>query len=103
MCGVEEAHLKTVPCAQLNIQDVNLLVVFAEPSFDSLTPEERQEAHSLFRKSAARVGLAEDVVVFWRDRYGGTKFLAPAQQHAFFQIMKYDQLYAQVNGTLECE
>jgi hypothetical protein len=78
------------------------VIIFAEISFSLLAAEERQEAYLAFQRLAARAGLVGDVVIFWQDRFGGTKFLAPAQQHAFFQIMKYDQLYAQVNGMLDC-
>jgi hypothetical protein len=43
-----------------------------------------------------------DVVLVWRDQYGTMKFIAPPQQHPFFQIVKYEQLYAQVTGTIAC-
>jgi hypothetical protein len=94
--------LETFPTAHLNLQDVHVVVVFPPSSFDLKTAAERQRVHTALQNCTARARLAGDVVVVWRDRYGTTKFIAPPQQHPFFQIVKYEQLYAQVNGTIDC-
>ena len=80
------------PAAHLTIDDVELLVVFAEP-----------EASRNIERSVARAGLKGNVVLMWRDAEGCTQFMAPPEQHAFFQIVGYQQLFAQVNYRLECE
>jgi hypothetical protein len=41
-----------------------------------------------------------DVVLAWQDSFGRTRFIAPVQQHRFFEAMKYDQLLAQADGTV---
>jgi hypothetical protein len=51
---------------------------------------------------AEQAGLTGDVVLVWQDQHGTTKFIAPPQQHPFFQILKFEQLYAQVNHTITC-
>jgi hypothetical protein len=37
----------------------------------------------------------------WEDPQGRTRFIAPPQQHPFFQLVNYGQLRAQVNGTIQ--
>ena len=37
----------------------------------------------------------------WEDPQGRTRFIAPPQQHPFFQVVNYGQLRAQVNGTIQ--
>lgn len=95
--------METFPVAQLNILDVSVVVVFLNAAFDSKTARERQEAHAALESCAARAGLAGNVVLFWKDPRGRTRFVAPPQQHPFFHIMNYDQLRAQAEGTLTRE
>ena len=57
---------------------------------------------SSFKPRPAQAGLDGNIVVVWPDEFGRTRFLAPPEQHAFFQIVDYDQLRAQINGTLRC-
>jgi hypothetical protein len=42
------------------------------------------------------------VVAVWPDEMGRTRFLAPQEMHAFFRVVGYDQLRAQINTTLQC-
>ncbi len=81
---------RTLEAAQLCIRDVDIVVVFADAdcSYDRV------------RESAARGGLAGDVVMMWQDAEGCTQFIAPAHQHPFFRILSYEQLHAQVNCTI---
>jgi hypothetical protein len=85
------------PVACLNIHDVELLVVFVDQS-----PLEKREIYSALHDRAKRAGLTGDIVAVWQDEFGRTRFIAPPEQHAFFQITGYDQLYAQINSKLEC-
>lgn len=94
--------METFPIAHLNLQDVPVVIVFPPGSFDLKTATERQRIHVGLRKCAERAGIAGDVVLVWQNQQGTMKFIAPPQQHPFFQIVKYEQLYAQVNGTLAC-
>jgi hypothetical protein len=94
--------VETYQVAHLNIQDVNVVIVFLDSTFDSKTPDERRDLHRALAVAAAREGPAEDVVLVWKDPSGGTRFMAPPEQHPFFRIMQYDQLRAQVNRTLVC-
>lgn len=100
--GVEERGGKLFYFAALDVMDVKLTVVFMETPFDSKTNAEQQEVQRAFESRAARDGLAGTIVPIWKDRDGRTKFIAPPQQRPFFQIMKYDQLRAQANGTFAC-
>ena len=83
----------TLDVAQLNIQDVKVLVVFLER-------RPQPELYETLQRRAKQAGLEGNVVAVWPDEFGRTRFLAPPEQHAFFQIAGYDQLRAQVSGTL---
>ena len=81
-----------------------MVIVFLESGLDRhTTAQQRLARHRALEGCASRAGLAGDVVAVWQDCYGRTKFIAPPQQHAFFRVVNYDQLYAQVNCTLNCE
>jgi hypothetical protein len=81
--------------AHLNVQDVKVVVVFVDGASAPSQYESLQAA-------AAQAGLDGNIVVVWPDEFGRTRFLAPQEQHAFFQIVDYDQLRAQISGTLRC-
>jgi hypothetical protein len=81
---------------------VNVVIIFPPSSFDNETSEERKRIHTALRVCAEQAGLTGDVVLVWQDQHGTTKFIAPPQQHPFFQILKFEQLYAQVNHTITC-
>ena len=86
---------ETFEAAHLNILDVRVVVVFM-----ALRPS--PELYGTLQRSAQQAGLAGNVVVVWPDEFGRTRFLAPPEQHAFFQAVSYDQLRAQINTTLVC-
>ncbi len=75
--------------ARITIQDVDLVVAFPGPSFDAQPETERQRIY----------GAAGGVALMWRDACE-KRFLCPPQQRAFFECVRYDQLAAQINGTL---
>ena len=79
--------------ASLSIQDVKVVVVFADG-----IPE--PPVYAELQRAAAQAGLKGNIVVVWPDEFGRTRFLAPPEQHAFFQAAGYDQLRAQINGSL---
>ena len=91
----------TIPVAYLNIRGAHLVVVFFEPGFDARTPQERSATYTALQAAAAFQGFEGEVVVLWEDSAGRTRFIAPPQQHPFFQLVNYAQLHAQVNGTIE--
>ena len=89
--------------AQFAIQDVELVVVFLDPDLDrNALPRQRQDLYRALRACASQAGRTGEVVAVWQDEFGRTRFIAPAEQHPFLQVVRYDQLYAQVNGTLAC-
>jgi hypothetical protein len=75
--------------------------VLLDPAFGELPPRQREETYTALQTAAARQGMPGEVAAIWKDRAGRTRFIAPAQQHPFFQLMSYGQLHAQVNGSLE--
>ena len=83
----------TLDVAQLDIQDVKVVVVFLDRR-----PE--PELYRTLQRRAQQAGLDGNVVAVWPDEFGRTRFLAPPEQHAFFQVVGYDQLRAQISGTL---
>jgi hypothetical protein len=86
---------RSLEIARLNIHDVKVLIVFVE---GAPTPAE----YEMLQRAAAQADLEGSVVAVWPDQFGRTRFLAPPEQHAFFQVVDFDQLRAQVNGTLPC-
>jgi hypothetical protein len=94
---------RNFPIATLNVQDVNVILVFPDGSLEARSQNERQQLYSALQSSAASANLAGNIVLIWQERSGRTKFIAPPAQHAFFRIMKYDQLRAQIDATLACE
>jgi hypothetical protein len=93
--------MKSFQVARLDIDDVQLVVVFLPPAFDAVPEQKRLDFFAALERSAASAGLAGNVVALWQQSHR-TRFIAPPQQHPFFQIMKYEQLLAQVNQTLAC-
>jgi len=86
----------TFEAAHLNILDVRVVLVF-------VTQRPNAELQGALERSAIQAGLAGNVVAVWPDEFGRTRFLAPPEQHAFFQAVSYDQLRAQINATLVCQ
>ncbi len=62
---------------------------------------ERVEDYAALQAAAERAGFAGELAVVWEDPQGRTRFIAPPQQHPFFQLVNYGQLRAQVNGTIQ--
>ncbi len=87
--------------AHLELQDVKVVVVFVEGA--PQPPGSMARWHATIQQAAAQAGLDGNIAAVWPDEFGRTRFLAPPQQHAFFQIADYDQLRAQINGTLRCQ
>jgi hypothetical protein len=83
---------ETFEVAHLDILDVRVVVVFV-----AFRPS--AELYGALQRSARQAGLAGNVVAVWPDEFGRTRFLAPPEQHAFFQAVSYDQLRAQIDTT----
>ena len=81
--------------AHMNVMDVYVVVVF-------LDHRPHAEFYGRLQSSAKQAGLAGEVVAVWPDEMGRTRFLAPQEMHAFFRVVGYDQLRAQINTTLQC-
>jgi len=89
--------VNSFPVACLNIQDVELVVVFVDHA-----SKDKRELYDALPGCTKRAGLSGNVVAVWQDEFGRTRFIAPPEQHPFFRVTGYDQLYAQVNSRLEC-
>ena len=90
----------TIPAAHLNIRGTTILAAFPDASFEDLSRADRAKNYTELQAAAARQDLQGDVVILWEDAQGRTRFIAPAEQHPFFQIVNYGQLRAQVNTTI---
>jgi hypothetical protein len=94
--------METFHVAHLNIQNVNLVIIFLNSQFDSISADQQHAAHRRLQMAATSAGLAGNVVPVWLDPFGNMKFIAPRQQHPFFTSVSYEQLYMSVNRTLTC-
>jgi hypothetical protein len=92
--------METLEVAHLNIQNVNVIIIFLNTAFDSKAPQAQHAIHMQLQAAAASAGLAGNVVPVWQDSFGRTKFIAPPQQHPFFKTASYEQLAMQINRTL---
>ncbi len=64
------------------------MVVFVDDS----APDKRAIYEALSRFAG------NNLVLVWQDPFGRTRFIAPPEQHPFFQVVGYDQLRAQINS-----
>lgn len=88
--AAQKETARCFPAAHLTILDVDVIVVFVN--------DDAPDKHALY---GALQQHARNIVILWRDAYGRARFIAPPEQHSFFRIVDYDQLYAQVNGSLD--
>lgn len=88
--------------AHLNVQGVNLIVVFVNPNVGQRPAFSQQQLVNALQACAKSAGLAGNVVPVWTDSGGRLNFLAPPNQHAYFKSVTYQYLYGQVNKTLSC-
>jgi hypothetical protein len=98
--GSETPEGADLAVAHLDIDDVKVAVVFLNTRFGSIAADEQRRIYAALRSVTAHAGLEGEVAAVWRDRFGPAKFIAPPQQHPFFQSVNYDQLYAQINRTI---
>jgi hypothetical protein len=91
-CAIEIAHL--------TIFDVAVLVALVGAGGGEDTTGEHQRIYAALSEFVGRTEPGLDTVLVWQDSEGITKFISPLQQHRFFEIMKYDQLCAQADGSV---
>jgi hypothetical protein len=84
----------TIPVAYLSIRGATILIVFPDPANQPVT-------YAALQAAAASQGFQCDVAAVWEDSRGRTRFIAPPQQHPFFEVANYGQLRAQTNGSIE--
>jgi hypothetical protein len=92
--------METFQVAHVNVQNVNLIIIFLNTAFDSKLPQEQHAINVGLQAAARSAGLAGNVVPVWLDPFGQTKFIAPREQHPYFQSISYEQLALQINRTL---
>ena len=88
--------------AHLNIQGVNVVIIFLGSDFDHKSQQEQNEVRAALQICSSNAGLAGNVVLVWLDAFGRFKFLAPPNQHPYFKTVDFRQLYAQINKRLSC-
>lgn len=84
----------TLDVAQLDIDDVKMVVVFLDRP---ATPA----GYTALERAARKAGLEGEIAAVWADEHGRTRFVARPERHAFFQTAGYDQLRAQINAKIE--
>ena len=92
----KEQTLPSFPLAQIEIEEVPVIVVFLDTAFGVQPREERQSFYAALQAGAARAGFSGELAAIWQDDRKYTHFIAPPQQHAFFQVANYAQLRAQI-------
>jgi hypothetical protein len=85
----QQARVEMLQVAHLNIQDMDVSIIFLTACDSKLSPT--------IATCAARDGVTRNVVWVWQDTCGRTKFIAEPQQSTFFHVIDFDQLYAQAD------
>jgi hypothetical protein len=88
--------------AHLQIQGVNVVIVFVASQFGNQTQQSQRKFVDALQACSTSAGLAGNVVVVWTDPFGNVQFLAPPKQHPYFRTANYAALYSQRNKTLSC-
>ena len=83
--------------ACLDIQDVKVVVVFLDRALDEAMDA---DGYAALQRTVSQADLDGNVVAVWPDEFGRTRFFAPPEQHAFFRVVGYDQLRAQIDGQV---
>jgi hypothetical protein len=92
--------METFEVAHLNIQNVNVIIIFVARAFELRTLREQSAIQGALQVAATSAGQAGNVVLVWLDEFHRMKFLAPPQQHPFFKdrelraALQSDQLHA---------
>src|SRR5215469_6400442 len=76
---------------------MNVAIIFLT-ACDSKMQGKQQGTSPTIATCAARSGQARSVVLAWQDTCGRTKFVAEPQQNSFFNVIDFDQLYAQATS-----
>jgi hypothetical protein len=90
-------EIATLSIASLSIQDVKVAVVFLDRARHQAMDA---DGYAALQRTVSEAGLDGNVVAVWPDEFGRTRFFAPPEQHAFFRVVGYDQLRAQINENL---
>ncbi len=84
---------ETFEAARFAIQDVEVFIAFPGDEIDARPEAEQRRIYNALQAHG-------EYAVLWRDSCGGKKFLCAPQQQRFFECARYDQLAAQINGTI---
>jgi hypothetical protein len=98
--GPCEASAGTFDTARLTIQEVEVLTVLPASGFDACPEAAQHRTYTTLRACAARDGFSGEIAVVWQDAAREKKLLCAPQQQPFFECLRYDQLSAQINGSL---
>jgi len=90
----------TLDAARFTIQEAEVLVAFPDSGFDACPEPERHRTYKALQACAARDGFSGETALVWQDASGAKKFLCAPQQQPFFECLRYDQLAAQINGSV---
>ena len=95
-----EASLGKFDTARVTIQDVDVLIAFPDSGFDAWPEAKQHRTYAALQARLARDGFPGEIALVWRDACGERKFICAPQQRPFFECVRYDQLAAQVNGSV---
>lgn len=95
-----EASPGTFGTARFTIQEVEVLAVLPDSGFDVCPEAAQHRTYTTLQACAARDGFSGEIALVWQDAARKKKFLCAPQQQPFFESLRYDQLAAQINGTM---
>ncbi len=98
--GPCEASPGTFGTARFMIQEVEVLAVLPDSGFDVCPEAAQHRTYTTLQACAARDGFSGEIALVWQDAARKKKFLCAPQQQPFFESLRYDQLAAQINGTM---
>jgi len=95
-----EAGPGTFETARFVIQEVEVLAIFPDSGFETHPAAAQHRTYTSLRAHAASDGFSNEVALLWQDAAGEKKFLCAPQHQPFFKCLRYDQVTAQINGSL---
>ncbi|MFC4456580.1 hypothetical protein [Deinococcus sonorensis] len=87
--------------AHIREQGQQMIIVPLNSNFHFQTPTQRQATIDALQACARSARLAGRVVPVWLHA-GSMYFIAPSQWRPFFQSLSWNDIMANINGTLTC-
>lgn len=92
--------MPTYPCAQIDRDGQNLLIVPLDDNFESMSSAAKASVAEVFEAKARAAGFVGVLIPVWRRKANLMGFLAPVTHHPFLQSLDIETVSGMINGKL---